>query len=162
MDSERPYAALRLYAAERWAEVVCLVVTRDRDTRTTHDWGRLVGASRGTLGVWCRAARTSPRRSLDLGRLLYGLRVTGGDLTDIRNALDIVEERTVARLLDRSGLSRATLPAPLALSDVLSHQLLILDPRAVAALRNRLRASATERDLAVGLPPIAVRSDGAI
>jgi hypothetical protein len=121
------------YASERWAQAVVRAAVAADDTRTLMMWGRLVGASRGTLMLWCRAAQAPPKASLDLGRLLRVLVVTDGHLDDLQELLNITDPRTVERLMQRSGLNRFPRRVE-ALPDFLKVQRLITNPRALNAL----------------------------
>ena len=135
-----------LYGVDRWARAVVAVATSGSDPRTVPAWGRLVGASRTTIGNWCRAAGLPVRQSLELGRVLRAARLTGGDLREVHNVMDIVDVRTVRRLLNRAGLASARLPPVGAVDyDLLGAQRLIKDARALATLRRHL--AATRRDL---------------
>jgi hypothetical protein len=134
------------YATERWARAVVKVVTSVEDTRTIERWGRLVGASRGTLATWCRSARVSPRRSLDLARLLRALSVTAGDLTELQDAMDIVEPRTMRRLLGRAGLLDAVATRPASMHEFLRHQSLVQQQKALDVLEHMLYEVASTKD----------------
>jgi hypothetical protein len=94
----------RSYAAERWARAMVTVLVAADDPKTLTTWGRLVGASGNTLVTWCHAAQVSPRRSLELARLCRALLLTGGIVRDLQAVLDIIEPRSVQRLLTRAGL----------------------------------------------------------
>src|SRR4051812_42962227 len=98
------------YAANRWAKAVEIIVLSRTDPRTVASWGRLAGASRATVGVWCRAAQVSTKPSLDLGRLLRAVRLTGGAIHDLQGVMDVVDPRTVARILFRAGIRGPTDP----------------------------------------------------
>jgi hypothetical protein len=128
------------YAAERWARAVLKLVLADEDPRTISQWARLTGASRGTLGTWCRSASVSPRNSLELGRLLRAVRVTNGSLEDLHNVLNVVEPRTVKRMLARSGLGQLIeddghVADP---GGVLARQVLVTNGKALGALKRAL------------------------
>jgi hypothetical protein len=126
------------YATERWANAVVKVVTSPEDTRTIEHWGRLVGASRATLATWCRSARVSPRRSLQLARLLRALSVTHGNLNELQDAMDIVEPRTMKRLLGRAGVLDGSASTQAGTRDFLRHQSLVPQQKALAVLESVL------------------------
>jgi hypothetical protein len=131
--------AYRCYATERWANAILKVVTCPDDPRTLEHWGRLVGASRGTLASWCRAAHASPRGSLQLARLVRALNVTAGNLRDIQDAMDIVEPRTIVRMLARAGFSKESPPSSdCGVREFLKRQSLVQHPRAVTILESVL------------------------
>jgi hypothetical protein len=130
-----PHVVHGSYAAERWANAILTVVHSPDDPNTMRRWGRLAGASRSTLGTWCRAAHASPRGSLELARLLRAIHVTGGDLASLQDAMNIVEPRTVSRLLTRAGLTRTNeSSAPLTWRDFLRMQALVRHPTSLATL----------------------------
>jgi hypothetical protein len=124
----------RFYAAERWASAILKVVISSEDPKTIEHWGRLAGASRGTVITWCRAAHVSPRRSLELARLLRALRLTGGRPADLQDVMDIVEPRTIKRLVARAGISSDDSNS----QDFLTRQTLIRQPKALATLEAAL------------------------
>jgi len=128
----------RSYAGERWAQAVLKVIVADVDPRTFAGWARLIGASTATLGTWCRAARVSPRRSTELARLSRALHLTGGMLTDLQEVLDIIDPRTVKRLLTRAGVDG--IDGPLPLQEFLREQRLVQNPTALHALTLALAA----------------------
>jgi hypothetical protein len=140
MDKNLPAAnpAHRYYAGERWANAVLTVVSSSEDPKTIEHWGRLVGASRGTLVTWCRAAHVPPRRSLELARLLRALRLTDGNVADIQDVMDIVEPRTIKRLIARCGISSDRCGS----KDFLVHQALVRQPKALALLDAALTQTA--------------------
>lgn len=64
LDRSKPSSSAHPhYAADRWAAAVMKVMTADEDPTTIERWGRIAGASNGSLTTWCRAAHVSPRRS---------------------------------------------------------------------------------------------------
>lgn len=132
-----PFQAEVPYAAERWSQAVMQVVVDETDPRTVRAWGRIAGASRSTLGTWCRAASVPVKASLDLARLLRATRITRGSLADAHAVMDIVEPRTIERLLKRAGFGSVG-RCPLQPKDVLARRRLILEPRALNSLQRRL------------------------
>lgn len=127
------------YAAERWAGAVAKVISGDGDPRTIGAWSRMVGVSSGSLVTWCRAARVSPRRSLELARLSRAVVITGGVFAELQEALDIVEPRTISRLLHRAGLPLHGKDGPRwSLGDFLNQQCLVRHDAALRALRAAL------------------------
>ena len=61
------------HAAARWAEAVVTVVDAPHDPRTMELWGRHIGASAGSLRNWCRMAGLSPKRSLNVARMIRAI-----------------------------------------------------------------------------------------
>jgi hypothetical protein len=127
------------YAAERWAKAVERVIRAPEDTRTMRVWGKMVGVSSASLAMWCRAAQASPRRSLELGRLSRAVLTTDGTLGGIQDVLDIVDPKTIRRLLQRAGVSPMTVTGQrMTLGDFLQRQQLVTHEFAIRALRHRL------------------------
>ena len=123
------------YCGVRWARSIIRVVTSKEDPSTVKGWGRLVGASRGALATWCRAAKTTPRRSLDLARLLRALLMTGGSSIDLQDVMDIVDPRTVTRMLTRAGFPEAGGGAVhLSAREFVMQQKLVKNEKALSAL----------------------------
>jgi CheY-like chemotaxis protein len=130
----------RAHAAARWAQAIARIVGAAGDPRTLDAWGRHIGASAGTIKNWCRIAGLSPRRSLTFARLLRAVvrhRLDGYRPADV---LDIVDHRTLARLLrlGNAGEDRDDLPHDV--GDFLSSQRLIGDTVALQELERALRA----------------------
>jgi hypothetical protein len=132
---------LTAHAAERWANVVTAVVASPFDPRNLDGWARAARAGRGTLRSWCRAAGLSAKASLDFARLLRAVVRSQGQPWDPHNILDVVDPRTMRRLVERGGL--AMVPpgsAPPTAREFLERQRLILEPEALKAVTARLLA----------------------
>lgn len=128
------------YATERWASCVLPLVMSDSDTRTIHDWGRAVGLSSSSLISRCRAAHISPKKTLDLARILRALRVTDGNIAELEEVLDIIEPRTLVRLLVRSGLrTMVEKRQRVTLYEFLDIQVSVTNSRAIGILRTLLQ-----------------------
>ena len=109
------------------------------DPRTLSAWGQSVGVSRGALRVWCTAAHVQARSCLDLLRVLRAIVLSGNRGWDLFSALDVVDERSLVRLLNRGGmreLSRSEKPPPV--SDFLTAQRFVENPQVVQAVLRRL------------------------
>jgi hypothetical protein len=102
--SDRELRAQGGYASQRWARVVLFVVEADDDLRTMEDWARHAGVSLGTLRGWCRIARVSPKHSLDFARLLRVVQRGEGSPARAFEVLNVVDHRTMTRLLRDGGL----------------------------------------------------------
>jgi ActR/RegA family two-component response regulator len=122
------------HASTRWAAMVVALLSSRTDVRTTGEWARLVGVSTTTLRDWCRLANTSAARSLALGRLLRAVHLSRGRPWRPAQFLQTSDPRTLARLLERSGLS-ADAPS-VTVRDLLTAQSLIDDLDALLALRD--------------------------
>ena len=123
----------------RWADVVVRAIAAKEDPRTLAEWGREVAVSTGALRNWCRTANLSARRSVMFMRVLravYRQRIVGLGAEDL---LNIVDRRTIAKLMMLSGGESCRLPP--SLSDFLEHQQLIQNRRAIAAVRAALSRS---------------------
>jgi ActR/RegA family two-component response regulator len=133
-----PSGDIALHAHSRWADVVARAVDAPKDPRTLYEWGRSVGASAGTIRNWCRTARLPARQSLLLARMLravirqHHVHATPEDL------LDIVDRRTLAKLLASSGGTHESLPQTV--DAFLQAQRFIVDTRATGVLRTVLHA----------------------
>src|SRR5262245_30787498 len=92
------------HAADRLAGAIVLATRAPADPRTLSAWGRQVGVSRGTLRVWCRAAHTPARAGLDFLRLLRAVQLSQGQSWDLFSLLNVTDERSVGRLLERGRL----------------------------------------------------------
>lgn len=124
------------YACARWAAAVLTVIEAPEDPTTMVKWSRLVGASVSTLGTWCRSARVSPRRSLEFGRMWRALRLTDGVLAELLDVMDIVEPRTLQRMMRRCGMvgNLNSSTARITPTEFLQMQTVILNPKAIDAL----------------------------
>lgn len=89
------------YSADRLARAIVLGARCANDPRTLAAWGQQVGISRGALRVWCKAAGVSARSSLDFLRLLRAVLISRHQAWDLLAILDVVDERSLLRLLDR-------------------------------------------------------------
>jgi hypothetical protein len=92
------------YASRRWARLIQAIAGSVEDVRTLDQWSQIAGVSVGAIRTWCRAAGVSARRSLALGRLLRVVMRSGGRPWRPYEMLDIVDSRTMQRLLARGGL----------------------------------------------------------
>jgi len=146
------YPSRRLvnHAAERWSDLMSGAIRSDEDPATLAKWASLVAVSVPTLRTRCYAAHVSPKRSLDLARLLrasvyaQGVSCRPGDLLNI---LDIKDPRTLSALLLRAGLShdahRRRSPV-----EILSIQKLVTLSSPVDALKGKLQILCAEDDVA--------------
>lgn len=135
------------HAAERWAAIVLAVLDLPCDPRTLESWGRAVGAGRGTLRCWCRAAHLAPKASLDFARLLRAVVRSQDGGWDPYNILDVVDSRTLKGLLRRGGLAdrRGADDRPPTCEEFLSRQRLVSQEAALRALAEGLEACEKRR-----------------
>jgi CheY-like chemotaxis protein len=125
-------------AVDRWADVVTRSIDAPADPRTLSDLGHLVGVSVGTFRNWCRTARLSSRRSLLFARMLRAVIRQPTDLAAPEDLLNVVDRRTLAKLLHASGGTSDRLPS---IAEFFERQALISDERAVSGIRRALVAS---------------------
>jgi DNA-binding NarL/FixJ family response regulator len=125
-----------LHAHERWAQIVIRAVTSPSDLRTLYEWGRWTGASSGSIRNWCRTARLSSRRSLLFARALRAVARQHDARSE--NLLNIVDRRTLTKIVLLSGGSGTTLPA--SVEDFFQRQRFI-DDEAALKLVARLLAN---------------------
>jgi hypothetical protein len=132
---------MRPHAAERWASAVAGVLRSDSDVRNIDAWGRTVGVSRGALRTWCSAAGVPAKNSLDFARLLRSILLSQGGPWDLFNTLDVIDARTLHRLLIRGGIAefRQRGQAPEARA-FLAAQRLVQNKAALAAVAEVLGA----------------------
>jgi len=139
-DDERNLSAVIRqdgHAAVRWARAIVKATKSEIDPKTLLGWSRAAGAATGTLRSWCRAAGVSAKTSLDFARMLRAVLLSTDGHWDPLSVLDVVDERTLKRLAERSGLSmRGHEDAP-TVRDFLMKQRFIMNGnnvRAVASL----------------------------
>jgi hypothetical protein len=105
------------HAAERLAKAIVLATESPADPRTLMLWGQCVGVSRGALRVWCASAGVSARSCLDFLRILRAVIRAQGGAWDLFSTLDVVDPRSLTRLLARGGvreLARTATPPSIA------------------------------------------------
>ncbi|MBY0494104.1 MAG: response regulator [Cyanobacteria bacterium] len=129
-------APLEPHARERWANVVIAAISSPRDLRTLQDWARHAAVSSGAIRNWCRTARISARRSLLFARVLRAVLRQGERNGKPEDLLNIVDRRTLAKLLRSCGGTADHLPT--SMTDFLEHQRLIDDGAAIDQIRAAL------------------------
>lgn len=139
-----PNQSRRNYAVERWAAMVDSVLGAVDDPRTLVEWGRLCGLSASSIKVRCRTAGLRPKTALDFCRLL---RIVVSDEPGTRDRrtlgqLDIIDERTIRRLLRRVGISSAVLTGATP-CQFLASQVLITEPDYLSVTAKFTTAMAT-------------------
>jgi FixJ family two-component response regulator len=136
-DARTPVA----HAASRWARVVVRVIDAPSDPKTLQSWGRVVGVSPGTLKSWCQMVGLSSKRSLDFARVLRAVVRHKTDGARPQDSLDVVDRRTLSRLLSLGGSPGDARGLPLHVEEFLQTQLFIKDSTSLAALRRALKSS---------------------
>lgn len=128
----------RSHAAVRWARMVVQGVNAQFDPQSLHRWSREIGISYGALRNWCRTAHLSAKHSLSFTRLLRAVILRQTDGRRFEDILDVVDLRTLRKLLTRGGLDTCDTPAGdvgEAIARFLSMQRLIVDTEALTAVR---------------------------
>ena len=128
------------YATERWANAVVALIDCANDPRTLRAWGRSIGLGTSALRARCYAAAVQPKAALSLARLLRVIAGCQGMAFDPLEALDVLDERTLRKLLTVGGLtfSTRTVLAP-DVETFLRHQQFVVRSTARQALLNALR-----------------------
>jgi len=127
---------IRADGLTRWATAVTAVLDAPHDPKTLLDWGRIRGVAPETLRTWCRTIQISPKRSLDLARVLRAVFLSEHHGWAPQRFLDVADHRTLERLLIVSGLRDAA--ESLTFDDILVRQCLVTDPVALYELRRLL------------------------
>lgn len=129
------------HALRRWADVVVKAVDSPSDVPTLRAWGRFTGASTGALRNWCRTAGLSPRRSLCLARMLRAVVLGQRFGTSPENLLDVVDRRTLVKLLAAGGCQSCRANCLPRVDDFLYSQRFIDNSDAIVELTSALRRS---------------------
>lgn len=131
-DSAEPHAL------KRWARAVLGVLDSPTDPKTLSAWARCAAASPGTLRNWCRTAHLGPRRSLVFARLLRAVVRYHTHADPPEDSLDVVDARTLNRLLDLSGTGWASRADAPSLEEFLNRQALIDNRKAIEQIRRAI------------------------
>jgi hypothetical protein len=129
------------HAADRLAKAIVEATRSPTDPRTLAAWGLGVGVSRGALRVWCKAAGVSARSCLDFLRVLRVVLLSENHTWDLFSTLDVVDERSLIRLLDRGcvrELSRSEKPP--SVDEFLAVQRFLDNHQVIHAVSSRLNA----------------------
>jgi hypothetical protein len=129
------------HAADRLAKAIVMATNSPSDPRTLSAWGQTVGVSRGALRVWCAAARMPARSCLDFARVLRAVVIATGHTWDLFSALDVVDRRSLVRLLDRGGVRElSSTGQPPTIGQFLTTQRFLDNPQVIEAVSERLAA----------------------
>lgn len=99
------------HAAARWARATVGILGAPTDPTTVAAWGRRIGVSTGALRAWCRAAGMRGKASLDFARMLRAVVHARERGWDPQNVLDVVDDRTLKKLLTQSGFTARWMPS---------------------------------------------------
>jgi CheY-like chemotaxis protein len=145
------------HALARWADVVVRGVDAPRDMRTLRDWGRSVAASPGAIRNWCYSARVPARDSLLFTRVLRAVFLHNSRPSKKpEDLLNIVDRRTLTKVLKRAGGTESTLPS--CIDDFLDRQQILPNVRAMAVVRAAIGSTPATRSV---LSPREVKSASA-
>jgi len=127
------------HAADRLAKAIVVATGSPGDPRTLTLWGQTVGVSRGALRVWCAAARVPARSCLDFVRVLRAVILASNQPWDLFSTLDVVDRRSLLRLLDRGGLRELVRSEqPPTVTEFLTIQRFLENPQVVEAVSRHL------------------------
>jgi CheY-like chemotaxis protein len=133
---------IEAHAAKRWAEAIVPILNAGADPRTLAGWSRCAGVSQGTLKTWCRMACVSPKRSLNLGRLLRAIRRRESHGYPLQESLDVVDARTLAALVKAGGVTSGdAMDVPTDVNEFLRKQSLVRNPLALRELRRQMKVA---------------------
>src|SRR5262249_13053909 len=126
------------------ADAIIFATRAPTDPRTLSAWGQQVGASRGTLRVWCRAAHTPARACLDFLRILIAVQLSQNQRWELFSLRDVIDEGSVSRMLDRGGVRHfmAHTSAP-SIDEFLAMQRFIESTDVLQAIAKRLAVEAS-------------------
>ena len=135
-----PKHAVVSHSADRLAKAIVLATNSPGDPRTLAAWGQQVGVSRGALRVWCKAAGVSARSSLDFLRVLRAVVLSGHQTWDLLSILDIVDQRSLLKLLERGGVPELCRKKPPTVSEFILRQHFLDNDQVLQAVTHRLHA----------------------
>jgi hypothetical protein len=136
----RSEGAVVSHSADRLAKAIVMATRCPSDPRTLAAWGQQVGVSRGALRVWCKAAGVSARSCLDFLRLLRAVVLADTQAWDLLSILDVVDQRSLLKLLDRGGVCELCREKPPTVGEFLIIQHFLEDRRVLQARTHRLHA----------------------
>lgn len=126
------------HSADRLAHAIVLATHAGGDPRTLSAWGQEVGVSRGALRVWCKAAGVSARSCLDFLRILRAVVLASDSTWDLYSMLDVVDQRTLLKLLDRGNIRELCRDASPTVKEFLASQTFLRNDDLLHAIRRRL------------------------
>jgi len=104
--------AVRSYAMERVAHLIVRGMDLSEDPRTVAKWARATFMSETQLRSSCRLTDLKARDVLGLVRVLRACRIRFETDCRWQDAIDVLEERTLAKLLRRGGVEAGATPTP--------------------------------------------------
>jgi hypothetical protein len=117
------------YASERWIRMIATLIKAAKDIKTLEVWAREAGLSPRSLRACCHTIGLSAKSSLDFARVLRVVLRNRDDVLRPFEVLDIVDERTMKRLLDLAGIDPLKGSRWPSLSEYFTRQTFIRDVR---------------------------------
>ena len=111
---------------------------RSRGRGAVNAWGQQIGASRGALRVWCKTAGVAAHSCLDFLRVLRAVVVSRTQAWDLFSLLDVVDQRSLIKLLDRGGVRDLCRAEPPTIDDFLRCQQYVDNQMVLLAVTHRL------------------------
>jgi CheY-like chemotaxis protein len=133
------------HALTRWAEVVVRGAQSPRDMRTLCEWARAVAVSKGAIRNWCYTARLPARSSLQFMRVLRAIIHRGACAGAPEDLLNVVDRRTLTKLLLWAGGTRSSLPT--SIDEFFDRQRIITEVKATKIVRAALGVESQEPQL---------------
>ena len=124
---------IQAHSLIRWSTIVVGAVSSKSDVTTLREWGRAVGVSVGALRNWCLTAGIPARQSLIFARLLRAIVRQKGGSVPPEYLLNIVDRRTLVKVLVAAGGTRDKLPVNV--DEFCSRQKLVANKSAVEHVR---------------------------
>lgn len=130
----------RAYATERFTDLLLAVIDAAIDVKTVEMWSRAVGLSESALCGRCHCLGVRAKDALNLARMVRALHYASSTGSLVCNIIDACDERTLNRLLNRSGVD-STLFQSHIVTTMLRNQTFIpnLDPALFSSLLDALK-----------------------
>jgi hypothetical protein len=135
-----PGETVVVHSADRLAKAIVLATRSPSDPRTLTAWGQQVGVSRGALRVWCKTAGVSARSCLDFLRVLRAVILSGNEAWDLYSLLDVVDQRSLIKLLERGGLRELSREKPPTVERFVADQRFLRNQQVLHAVSRHLNA----------------------
>jgi len=143
------------HSLRRWTVPIIRMLDAPEDPRTLSEWARTVGMSTGAIRNWCRTARISARRSLLFARVLRAVLRRPSATDAPEQLLNIVDRRTLAKVLMSSGAEGCALPRDV--DTYFARQQFVDNPFAIAEVRHEMFRQFGERVPKLTLPSLTTR-----
>lgn len=120
------------HAAQRLVSVIAAGLASVEDPRTMAGLSRVAGMSIGAVRMRCATAGISPRRVLDFTRVLRAVVLANSGGWNAADTLDIVDRRSLNRLLARGRIDPESLRRGMSVADYVHEQGFIHAPTVLA------------------------------